>query len=190
LAGGKGDVYEAGIRVPFIIRGPGIKANSWCHTRIVGYDLYPTFCEWAVIPREKLPRGIEGGSIASLVANNGQGKVTRPREELVFHFPHYQNGETPHSAIFLGNLKLIKFYEENRLLLFDISKDLRESNNLAAKMPQETSNLSRKLSEYLVSVQAQMPNPNPKYDPSNPGMENKKGGKKGGKGKPGKPSGN
>ena len=190
LAGGKGDVYEAGIRVPFIIRGPGIKANSWCHTRIVGYDLYPTFCEWAGIPREKLPRGIEGGSITSLVANNGQGKVTRPREELVFHFPHYQNGETPHSAIFLGNLKLIKFYEDNRLLLFDISKDLRESNNLAAKMPQETSNLSRKLSEYLVSVQAQMPNPNPKYDPSNPGMENKKGGKKGGKGKPGKPSGN
>ena len=66
LSGGKGGVWEGGIRSPLIIRGPGIPANSWCHERVVGYDFFPTYCEWAGIPASKLPRDIEGGSIAGL----------------------------------------------------------------------------------------------------------------------------
>ena len=179
LSGGKGDVYEGGIRVPLIIRGPGVKANSWCHTRIVGYDLFPTFCEWAGITASKLPKELEGGSIASLLSNEGQGKVARTRDSLVFHFPHYQ-GDTPHSAIIKGDMKLIKFYEDNKLLLFDLSKDLRESNNLATKMPEETKNLHKELNEYLAAIQAQLPTINPKYDPNQKPMLLKKGGNKGG----------
>lgn len=179
LSGGKGDVYEGGIRVPLIIRGPGIKADSWCHTRVVGYDLFPTFCEWAGITTNKLPKELEGGSITSLLSNDGQGKVSRSRDSLVFHFPHYQ-GDTPHSAIIRGDMKLIKFYEDNKLLLFDLSKDLRESNNLATKMPEETNNLHKALNEYLAAIQAQLPTPNPKYDPNQKAMPLKKGGKKGG----------
>ena len=179
LSGGKGDVYEGGIRVPLIIGGPGVKANSWCHTRVVGYDLFPTFCEWAGITASKLPKEIEGGSIASLLSNDGQGKVTRLRDSLVFHFPHYQ-GDTPHSAIIKGDMKLIKFYEDNKLLLFDLSKDLRESNNLATKMPEETNNLDKALNEYLTAIQAQLPTPNPKYDANQKPMLLKKGGNKGG----------
>lgn len=87
LHGGKGDVYEGGIRVPFIVRGPGVKANSWCHTRIVGYDFLPTFCEWAGMPAAKLPKAVEGGSLVKVIAE-GHGEVKRPRDGLVFHFPH------------------------------------------------------------------------------------------------------
>ncbi len=72
LNGGKGGVWEGGIRVPLIIRGPGVKPNSWCHVPVVGYDLFPTFCEWAGISAASLPRGIEGGSIVDLLTHDGQ----------------------------------------------------------------------------------------------------------------------
>lgn len=179
LSGGKGDVYEGGIRVPFIIRGPGIQSNSWCHTRIVGYDMLPTFSEWAGIPSSRLPKGIEGGSIANLVRNGGKGKVTRPWEELVFHFPHYQ-GDTPHSAILSGDLKLIRFYEDNRVVLYDLSRDLRERTDLSGKMPAETSRLKARLGDYLTQVNAQLPTPNPSFDPSQPPPPSKRGGMGGG----------
>ena len=66
LSGGKGGVWEGGIRVPLIVRGPGIAANSWCHEKVVGYDFFPTFCEWAGVT-EPLPKEIEGGTITALL---------------------------------------------------------------------------------------------------------------------------
>lgn len=178
LAGGKGDLYEGGIRVPLIVRGPKVKANSWCHVRTVGYDLLPTFCEWSGISASALPKGIEGGSIAPVVANAGVGTIKRPREELVFHFPHYQ-GDAPHSAIYMGNLKLIRFYEDNKTVLFDLSRDIAEKNDLSKQMPTETARLSRKLQDYLATVHAQMPTPNPQYDPKRAVTQPKKGKKNG-----------
>lgn len=166
LAGGKGGVSEGGIRVPFIVRGPGVKPNSWCHKRVVGYDLFPTFCEWAGIPKANLPNGLEGGSIASLLANDGQGEVQRVREELVFHFPHYQ-GDTPHSAIFLGDLKLLHFYEDNRDELFDIAQDIGERRDLSKQRPADAKKLRDRLEKYLAAVDAQLPTPNPRFDSSN-----------------------
>ncbi|MEZ6130047.1 MAG: sulfatase [Planctomycetaceae bacterium] len=165
LAGGKGGVWEGGIRCPFIIRGPGIPANSWCHTRIVGYDLYPTFCEWAGVPASKLPRELEGGSIVNLL-DDGQGTVKRQREEMVFHFPHYQGGDGPHSALFLGNLKLMKFYEDGRLALFDLGADISERNDLSRQMTEKVKELDGLLITYLAEVDAQMATPNPDYDPA------------------------
>ena len=176
LAGGKGGVWEGGIRVPFIVRGPGVTPNSWCHTRVVGYDLFPTFCEWAGIAPEALPKGIEGGSISSLLANEGRGEVKRPREELVFHFPHYQ-GDAPHSAIFIGDLKLLHFYEDNHDELFDLSQDIGERNDLAKSRPAETRKLRDRLDQYLAAVDAQFPTPNPDFDPSQPPPERVRGGK-------------
>lgn len=175
LHGGKGDVYEGGIRVPFIVRGPGVKANSWCHTRIVGYDFLPTFCEWAGVPAEKLPKAVEGGSLVKVIAD-GRGEVKRSRDGLVFHFPHYQ-GDTPHSAIIVGDLKLMKFYEDNRVVLFDLAQDLREQTDLSKKRPEDTAKLDKQLTEHLKAVDAQMPTPNPKYDPKAPPPPKKKGGK-------------
>ncbi len=175
LAGGKGGVWEGGIRSPMIIRGPGIPAASWCHERVVGYDFYPTYCEWAGIPKSKLPPLIEGGSIASLL-DDGKGTVKRQREEMVFHFPHYQGGDGPHSALFLGNLKLMKFYEDGRLALFDIEADISEQNDLSQRMPQRVKELDSLLVRYLRDIDAQMATPNPNYDPSKSPVERKGGG--------------
>jgi arylsulfatase A len=178
LNGGKGSVWEGGIRSPLIVRGPDVKANSWCHTRVVGFDFFPTFCQWASISAEKLPQGIEGGSLVAILANEGRGKVKRPREELVFHFPHYQSDDGPHSAIFLGDLKLMKFYETGRLALFDISKDIRERNDLSGSMPEQTRELDVRLIAYLKTVNAQMAVANPQYDPSRKSEARKGGSRK------------
>lgn len=175
LSGGKGSVWEGGIRSPLIIRGPNIPANSWCHERVVGYDFFPTYCEWAGISKSKLPKRIEGGSIASLL-DDGKGSVKRPREEMVFHFPHYQSGDGPHSALFLGNLKLMKFYETGRLALFDISTDVSEQNDLAREQPAILAKLNSKLVKYLEEVNAQMAVPNPQYDPTKAPASRKGGG--------------
>ncbi len=173
LAGGKGGVWEGGIRVPFIVRGPDVKANSWCHTRVVGYDLYPTFCEWAGLKAASLPKGLEGGSIAGLLANDGRGDVKRVREELVFHFPHYQ-GDAPHSAIMLGDLKLLHFYEDHHDELYDLANDISERRDLAAQRPADVKKLRERLEKYLASVDAQLPTPNPDYDPKKPAPEKKR----------------
>ena len=165
LTGGKGSVWEGGIRSPFIIRGPDIPENSWCHERIVGYDLFPTYCEWAGIASSKLPPEIEGGSITNLL-DDGKGMVKRSREEMVFHFPHYQSGDGPHSALFLGNFKLMKFYETQRLALFDVAADISEQNDLAAQMPEKKAELDHLLTRYLNGIDAQIAVPNPDYDPN------------------------
>lgn len=182
LRGGKGDLWEGGIRVPLIIRGPGIAANSWCHQPVVGYDLFPTFCRWAGV-KAPLPKQIEGGDITHLLSGSSD-PVKRPREPLVFHFPHYQ-GDSPHSAILSGSMKLIHFYETGENMLFDLKADIGENRNLAAAEPQLAARLATQLAGCLSEVGARMPKPNPNYDP---GKEPpKKGGGKGGKKGGGKP---
>jgi arylsulfatase A-like enzyme len=184
LNGGKGDVWEGGIRVPLIIRGPGIAPNSWSHQRVVGYDFFPSFCRWAGV-KAPLPKQLDGGDITHLLSGSSD-PVKRPREALVFHFPHYQ-GEAPHSAILSGKMKLIHFYETGENMLFDLKLDISESKNLAAKEPELTAKLSKQLADYLSEVRAEMPKPNPSYDPSyDPSKEptrrgSGKGVKKGGK---------
>jgi arylsulfatase A len=180
LNGGKGDVREGGIRVPLIIRGPGIAANSWCHQRVVGYDFFPTFCRWASV-KAPLPTQLEGGDLSHLLSGSSD-PVRRSREELVFHFPHYQ-GDSPHSAIFSGNMKLIHFYETGENHLFDLKADIGESRNLAEAKPELARSLAKQLADYLSEVGAAMPKPNPNYDSSKePARKGGgKGGKKGGK---------
>lgn len=141
----------------------------------MGYDLLPNYCEWAGIPSNELPKGLEGGSLASLLNNEGRGEVKRSREELVFHFPHYQSADGPHSALLLGDLKLLKFYEDDRLALFNLSQDLGERNDLSRSMPEKAAELQRRLDGNLIAVKAQMPRPNPQYDPNRPPPPRKDG---------------
>ena len=103
---------------------------------------------------------------------------------MVFHFPHYQGGDGPHSALFLANYKLMKFYEDGRLALFDIEVDISEQNDLAKQMPQKTAELDALLVKYLDDVNAQMATPNPQFDPNQAPVARKGG--KGGGSKPGK----
>lgn len=166
LRGGKGGVWEGGIRVPLIIRGPGVAANSWCHVPVVGYDLYPTFCEWGKVPRTKLPKGLEGGSITELLVHDGKGAVVRSRPGILFHFPHYQGADGPQSAWIEGDLKLMKIYEDERVELYDLSQDPGERRNLSEERKEDAVRMKRDLDRALASVDAQIPIPNPDYDPS------------------------
>lgn len=182
LSAGKGGVWEGGIRVPLIVRGPGIAADSWCHQRVVGYDWFPTFCRWAGV-KEPLPEGVEGGDLTPLLFEASREPVKRPREELVFHFPHYQ-GDTPHSAILLGDYKLLHFYETGETRLFNLAGDLAERNDLTASQPKVAAELKQRLETYLAEVGASMPRPNLDFDPAK--EPTGKGGGKGAKGKRGR----
>ncbi|MEM8954292.1 MAG: sulfatase [Verrucomicrobiota bacterium] len=182
LVGGKGSVWEGGIRVPLIIRGPGVEAGSWSHERVVGFDLFPTLCVLAEA-EEEMPEGIEGGDFSHLLRGE-EREVERAREELVFHFPHYQ-GDTPHSAVLVGGHKLIKFYETGETRLFDLDEDIGEGNDLSAAMPERAAELEAILEVYLEEADALLPEKNPGHVPGVTYSGEKGGGKKG----PGGPGG-
>jgi arylsulfatase A-like enzyme len=140
-----------------------VAAGAFCRVPIVGWDFLPTFAEWAGVPRDRLPAGLEGGSFAGVLAAGDAGSVERPREELLFHFPHYQSGHTPHSAVRLGSLKLIEFHEDRSRKLFDLTRDPGERDDLAAARPEEARRLGAILAERLALVEAQLPVPNPDF---------------------------
>jgi arylsulfatase A len=164
---GKPQVWEGGIRVPFIVRGPGVAANSWRHQAVVGYDLYSTFCEWAGI-KDRVPDCVEGGSLAATLASGEEVEIKRKNSFLVFHFPNYVLGKgkdaRPQSAIMIGDLKLMKIYEWDRPKLFDLSTDIGEKDDLWEKMPERARMMHSTLQEYLEQVNAPMPTLNPDVD--------------------------
>jgi uncharacterized membrane protein YgcG len=179
--------------VPLIVRGPKIKAGSWCDVPVVGYDWFPTYCEWAGIPSSKLPKGLEGGSLTAVLAGDTSKGVKRSREGLYFHFPHYQSEGGPQSSIRVGDLKLIHFYEKDNYMLFDLATDLQERNDLASKRPEVVKDLKGQLERYLSEVKAQFPTKNTDYTPNNNSQDprdykrnrstdDKAGGKRGGGG--------
>lgn len=184
LAGGKGTVREGGLRVPFIVAGPGVSAGVCSHVRVSAVDLFPTFAELAGIT-ELPPKTLEGGSLVPLLFNGGVGTVKRPREEFVVHFPHYDKDPIgPASAMILGDFKLIRVYETGALQLFDLSRDSGERSDLSNRMPDKATELNRRLAGYLKSVNAQMPSLNPNSDPSQaastlPGEKRNGGGRRG-----------
>ncbi len=166
LANGKGTVWEGGIRVPLIVRGPGVKPGVCSHVRATTVDIFPTIAALANA-KEPLPKALEGGSLAAVLGGVPNATVKRAREELVVHFPHYDKDEQgPASALLLGNDKLIHPYETGVPMLFDLSKDIGEQHDLAKDRAKETADLERRLSEYLKAIGAQMPVPNPKFDPA------------------------
>jgi arylsulfatase A-like enzyme len=162
LAGGKGSLKEGGVRVPFLVRGPGIKPGTRSPVRGIGWDLLPTLT--ALAGRTKpLPAEVEGGSLAG-VLRGGTEPVRRPREELVTHFPHYDLGNGgPASAIYLGRYKLIRLDETGTSVLFDLETDPSESTDLARMLPEKTAELEARLKSYLTTVKAQLATPNPGY---------------------------
>lgn len=157
LAGGKGTISDGGLRVPFIIRGPGIQPGSCSRVQALGVDLLPTLTELARV-KEPLPPGLEGGSLVPVLTQAGPGTVRRPREEFVVHFPHYDKDPVgPASAIYLGDFKLVRVYESGARTLYNLASDPAERQDLAAQLPDRTAELDRRLTEYLAAVNAQMP---------------------------------
>lgn len=169
LRQGKGTLWEGGLRVPLIVYGPGVKMGAFCQEPTVGWDLFPTFCELAGVKR-RLPKGVEGTSLKPLLST-GIGDLKRDHEGIAFHFPHYAQrtrGSTgsPLSTMLLDNYKLVKLYETNQLLLFNLEKDLGEERDLSNRQPEKTRMMHQLLQNYLRSVDAGIPVANPDFDPN------------------------
>ena len=127
----KGTLYEGGIRVPAIARWPGrIPAATACDTPVTTIDIYPTCVELASaeMPADQPCDGL------SLVELLRDPHTSLGREALYWHLPHYHHS-TPASAIRQGDWKLIEFFENGAVELYDLSRDLSEQNNLAAAEP-------------------------------------------------------
>ncbi len=151
LRRGKGSMYEGGIRVPFVVVGPKVKENSYSDVPVTGLDILPTLADLAGYKKD-LPEALDGGSMEPVIHNKGKGEVSRNLPFLIFH---HAVDRSPQSAIREGNYKLVKTWQENKLELFDLSKDLSEANNLADKMPEKTRELDEKLVSFLNSVDAE-----------------------------------
>ena len=158
LANGKGTVWEGGVRIPFVIAGPGIPAGSSSRVVASATDLMPTLLDLVGAPVSPAITGIEGGSLKAVLRGGGTGTVTRRFADFVVHFPHYDfDAIGPASTILLGSYKLIRSYEDNRRRLYDLATDLSERNDLAAALPAKVTELDQKLTAYLTAVGAQLP---------------------------------
>lgn len=172
-------LYEGGIRVPFLIAGPNIPANSNSDIPIVGYDLYPTIIEWIAGNTTSVPADVEGESFVSIL-ENGATSLTRTTP-MIFHSPHYDTpaAKKPCSAIVENNYKLYVDYESGSFELYDLDTDIRENTNLFTTLPTIASDLCIKLRDYLKSVNADMPtlddthanNPGTAPDADNDGLD-------------------
>ena len=154
LRGAKGWNYEGGIRVPLIVHWPGqTKANSLSHAMVTGTDFYPTLLEMINLPA--LPKQhVDGKSFVPAL----KGKP-HDRGPIYWHFPHYSNHgyQSPGGAIRLGNYKLLEYYENGNVQLFDLEKDLGEQNDLSKAQPETTKKLLKMLQDWRREVGAKMP---------------------------------
>jgi arylsulfatase A len=133
LKGGKALLDEGGIRVPLVIRGPGIEAGVYSDVPVVGYDIYPTVVDFAA-PGFSVPEGVEGGSWKSVLLNGGSGEVERPIDRMVWH--HDVEIPYPQTAMRKGDYKLIYRWNTKETYLYNVSTDITESNNLVDEHPQ------------------------------------------------------
>ncbi len=165
LRSGKGSLYEGGLRVPLIIRWPGItRAGSICDFPVSTIDFYPTFLEIANIKGdENHNKYIDGLSLVPLLNNPEKGMN---REFLFWHHPHYYLDVTsPVSAVRKDNWKLLHYFEDGHLELYDLMNDIGEENNIANQYPEITNDLYMTLQNWRVGINAQYPAFNPEYRP-------------------------
>ncbi|MFY0605988.1 MAG: sulfatase-like hydrolase/transferase [Cyclobacteriaceae bacterium] len=151
---GKTFVYEGGIRVPMIVAGPNIPANSHSKMPIVGYDFLPTIYDLIGENLDDL-KDIDGVSFKS-VLESGQ---SIDRDPLIFHSPHYENNrlKTPRSAIVDGEHKIVVEYETGERQGYDLGADIGESSNVFDFSEDEDAELLIRLRDYFQLVDAQLP---------------------------------
>lgn len=163
LNGGKGQLYEGGIRVPLVVAGPNIaKPGRTCSVPVSSVDLYPTLLELA---GQTPPQGqvLDGVSLAPTL----RGAEELPRSKLFWHFPCYVGRSRPSSAVREGDYKLIEFFERGGSIeLYNLRRDPGEQRNLAQLEPAKAAELHRVLQAWQRETGAAIPTkPNPQYDP-------------------------
>ena len=155
LRAGKGWCYEGGIRVPLIIKAPGIdSANTTIDTPAISMDFFPTILDLLELPAQpdlhkdgvSLRPLLEGGTIED-----------RP---LFWHYPHYHGSTwTPGAAVRVGDWKLIRFYEYNKVELYNLRDDIGESNDLSESNIRKTQELLGTLERLQFDTGSQIPVP-------------------------------
>ena len=159
LRAGKGWLYEGGIREPTIVRAPGVtKPGSVSDQPVISMDFFPTMLELAGLPL-KPNLHADGRSLLPELT----GKKGKPRS-LYWHYPHY-HGSTwkPGASIREGDWKLIKFYDQEKVELYNLKKDPSEKKDLAKKNSEKSKELEYKLIAWQKQMNAKLPEPNPNY---------------------------
>lgn len=161
LRSGKGWLYDGGLRVPLIVRWPGkVKPGTICDSRVTHVDFFPTFLEAANIPIDPaLP--LDGESLIPLLT----GKRDLKRDAIYFHYPNYawHTENRLGGAIIEGNYKLLNWYDDDSVELFNLSNDPGESQNIANQNPELSNSLQRKFKSWLETTNANMPIKNEAY---------------------------
>jgi arylsulfatase A-like enzyme len=162
LRNGKGSLYEGGVRDDFIVRWPGkVAPGSTCGEPTIHVDFYPTLLEIAGAPAPK-DYPLDGESMVPLLRD---GNAKLKREAIYQHFPGYLGGgqgtwrTTPVATIQLGDWKLMEFFEDGRLELYNLHDDIGERNNLARAMPDKAKELHEKMLKWRAEMKAPMPTP-------------------------------
>jgi arylsulfatase A-like enzyme len=172
---GKASAYEGGVRVPLMIRWPGVTtAGSVSDAPVITMDLFPTLLEGCGVTLPAGSESITGSSgrdgLSLLPLLKGTGAIDRA--ELFWHYPHHQHyqlgGTMPYAAIRSGDFKLIEFYNDEHVELYDLRDDIGEQNDLAAALPEKAAGLRTRLHDWQSAVGAQMPIPNPAHDSTRP----------------------
>ena len=149
LQEGKRSTFEGGLRVPFVVSGPGIKPGSQCDVPVVQWDLLPTLHELSG-SSSPLPPGVEGGSLREVFERGNAGGVRRSVPGLVFHYTcHYH---PPVSVIRIGDYKLMRHLNSGELKLFDVAIDYAEKHNLAPQLPEKAKEMDQILKQYVGHV--------------------------------------
>jgi len=160
LRAGKGWLYEGGIREPMIIKWPGVvRPGSVCSEPVTSTDFYPTMLEMSSLPL--VPKQhVDGVSLLPLLKNEG----TLKRKAIYWHYPHYHgSGNRPSGAVRAGDYKLIEWYENNRIELYNLKNDIGEKHDLSTEMPKKAAELRKMLHTWRKGVNAKMPVPDPEY---------------------------
>ena len=163
LRAGKGSAYEGGVRVPLIVKWPGVtQPGSVDHTPVISADTFPTLLAMTGASAPK-SHTVDGESIEPLLRQSG----TLKRDAIYWHYPHYHpGGATPYGAVREGDFRLVEFYEDGRFELYNLKDDIGETQDLAVKMPEKAAALRQKLHDWRQRVGAQMPTPNASYNPA------------------------
>ena len=156
LRAGKGWLYEGGIREPMIIKWPGVvRPGGVCSEPVTSTDFYPTMLQMTGLPL--LPKQhVDGVSIVPLLKGTGKLK----RKAIYWHYPHYHgSGNKPSGAIRAGDYKLIEWYEDNSIELYNLKDDIGEKDDLAGSMPEKAAELRKLLHRWLKQTKATVPTP-------------------------------
>ncbi|MCC6354543.1 MAG: sulfatase [Verrucomicrobiae bacterium] len=158
LRGGKGWLYEGGVREPWIVKWPGVtKPGSTCDVPVMNTDILPTVLEVCGLPA-KPDLHKDGVSFVSLL----RGETKPVHDALFWHFPHYGNhGSGPNSSVRVGDWKLVHWIEDDSVELFNLGTDLGEKTDLAAQQPERVKDLRARLDAWRKETGANMPRPKP-----------------------------